>query len=348
MNDGNAAAAVFGLLHFGNGREQEEHLPVAGRGQAGAEPPRKAELGLLLHGGLFVFPLPAEGGIGEDIVKGLPGKLVIGEGVAVLDEVGVVALDEHIRLADGEGLVVDLLPEGHQLRGGVELVEVFLRHGEHAAGAAGGVVNGLGHVGPGKDVVIVVEQEVHHQADDLPRGVVLPGVLVVRLGEAADDLLENIAHFQVGDHVRVQVGLGSGEFLDDNIQDALARQSGNLPVKAEFLQNIPHVLREAVEIVSEVGLDVVGIVQQPLEGVLAGVVKRLARGGPQQHIPQGQVLDGLVPLQYGILGIGQNTVKAANDGERQDHLAVFVGFVYAGEFIGNRPDQGGFFADVCA
>ena len=31
-----------------------------------------------------------------------------GEGIAVLDEVGVVALDEHIRLADGEGLVVDL------------------------------------------------------------------------------------------------------------------------------------------------------------------------------------------------------------------------------------------------
>ena len=139
VNDGNAAAAVLGLLHFGNGRKQEEHLPVAGRGQAGAEPPRKAELGLLLHGGLFVFPLPTEGGIGEDIVKGLPGKLVVGEGVAVLDEVGVVALDEHIRLADGEGLVVDLLPEGHQLRGGVELVEIFLRHGEHAAGAAGRV-----------------------------------------------------------------------------------------------------------------------------------------------------------------------------------------------------------------
>ena len=51
------------------------------------------------------------------------------------------------------------------------------------------------------------KRQVHHQADDLPRGVMLPGVLVVRLGEAADDLLENIAHFQVGDHVRVQVGL---------------------------------------------------------------------------------------------------------------------------------------------
>ena len=42
------------------------------------------------------------------------------------------------------------------------------------------------------------------------------------------------------------------------------------------------------------------------------------------------------------------TVKAADDGQRKNDLAVFVRLVYAGQFICNRPDEGGFFVDVCA
>ena len=44
------------------------------------------------------------------------------------DEVGIVALDEHIRLADSKGLIVQLLSKGHQFGGGIELVQIFLCH----------------------------------------------------------------------------------------------------------------------------------------------------------------------------------------------------------------------------
>ena len=128
MDDGNAASAVLGLLHLGNGSQQEQHLSVAGRRQTGAEPPGKAPLGFGFHRRFLVLPLPAKWWIGQNIVEGLALKLVVRQGVAVLDKVGVVALDEHIRLADGKGLVVQLLPKGHQLGGGVELMQVLLRY----------------------------------------------------------------------------------------------------------------------------------------------------------------------------------------------------------------------------
>ena len=128
MNDGNAAAAVLRFLHFGNGSEQEQHLTVAGRRQTRAKPSGKPPLGLGFHRRFFILPLPAEGRIGQHIVEGLALELVVGQSVAVLDEVGIVALDEHIRLADSKGLIVQLLSKGHQFGGGIELVQIFLCH----------------------------------------------------------------------------------------------------------------------------------------------------------------------------------------------------------------------------
>ena len=281
MDYGNTAAAVLGLLHLGNGSQQEQHLPVAGRRQTGAEPSGKPPLGLSLHRRFLVLPLPAKGRIGQHIVEGLALELVVGQGVAVLDKVGVVALDEHVRLADGKGLVVQLLSKGHQLGGGVELVQVLLRHRQHTAGTAGRIIDGLGHVVPGQHIVVIVEQNVDHQLDHFSGGIVLPGVLVVRLGEPADDLLKDVTHLQIGDLIRVQIGLGGSELLDDDIKDALVGHGGDLAVKLELFQDILDILREAVQIVPEVGLNVVRVIQQPLKGELAGIVKRLAGGVAQ-------------------------------------------------------------------
>lgn len=166
MDDSNAAAAVLGFFHFGNGSQQEQHLPIAGCRQAGAEPSGKAPLGLGFHRCFLVFPLPAKGRIGQHIVEGLALELIVGQSVAVLDKVGVIALDEHIRLADSKGLIVQLLPKGHQFGGGVELVQVLLRHRQHTAGAAGRVVDGLDHIVPGQHIVVIVKKNVDHQLDD--------------------------------------------------------------------------------------------------------------------------------------------------------------------------------------
>ena len=143
----------------------------------------------------------------------------------------------------------------------------------------------------------------------------LPRILVMRLTEPADDFLKDIAHLQIGNHIRVQVGLAGGELLDDNVEDTLVGHGGDLAVKLELFQNVLDIFREAVQIVSEICLDVVWVVQQPLKGELAGVIKRLAGGVAQQHIPHGEILHGLELFQHCILGIGQNTVKAADHRE---------------------------------
>src|SRR5699024_5362311 len=114
-------------------------------------------------------------------------------------------------------------------------------------GAAGRVVDGLDHIFAGQNVVAIVEQDVGHQLDDLPRGVMLPGVLVVRLGKAADDLFKDVPHLQVGDHVRVRIGLGGGKFLQDDIENSLIGHGGDLAVKAELCQDVLDVLGEAVQ-----------------------------------------------------------------------------------------------------
>ena len=67
---------------------------------------------------------------------------VLREGVAEGDVADVLALDEHVRLADGVGLVVQLLPEHGEAGLGVVLGQVLVGHREHAAGAGRRVVQG--------------------------------------------------------------------------------------------------------------------------------------------------------------------------------------------------------------
>ena len=104
----------------------------------------------------------------------------------------------------------------------------------------------------------------------------LPGVLVVRLREPADDFLKDVPHLKVGNHVRVQICLGGGKFLDDNIEDALIGHGGDLTIKLEVLKDIPDVLGEAIQVIPEVCFNIVGVIQQPLKGEPAGVVKGFA------------------------------------------------------------------------
>ena len=63
---------------------------------------------------------------------------------------GEPALDEHVGLADGPGFVVPVLAEELGLRVGVKVADVFLGDRQHAARAAGGIVDGLHHVAAGE------------------------------------------------------------------------------------------------------------------------------------------------------------------------------------------------------
>ena len=97
--------------------EEEERAVVDAR-RASAEAPAEAErVALLLDVALLLLPLHAERRIGEHVVErpflavAGPVETVLGEGVAQDDGVGILALDEHVGLADCPGFVVPVLAE---------------------------------------------------------------------------------------------------------------------------------------------------------------------------------------------------------------------------------------------
>jgi uncharacterized membrane protein YcjF (UPF0283 family) len=90
--------------------------------------------------------------------------------------VDVLALDHHVRAADGVGLGVVVLAEDLQAGVGVELAQVLLGDREHAARAAGRVVERLDDALGGQHVAVLAEQQVDHQPDDLARREVVAGL----------------------------------------------------------------------------------------------------------------------------------------------------------------------------
>jgi len=87
---------------------EEEERAVIHAGRACAEASAEAEgVALVLDIPLLLLPFHAEGRIGEHVVEGpflaVRGAVeaILGEGVAEDDGVGILALDEHVRLADG-------------------------------------------------------------------------------------------------------------------------------------------------------------------------------------------------------------------------------------------------------
>ena len=230
---------------------------------------------------LLLLPLHAEGRIGEHVVEGallavgVAVEAVLGEGVAEDDVVGVLALDEHVRLADGPGLVVPVLAEQLRVGVGVELADVLLGHREHAAGAAGRVVDGLDDVALAQ-VLLRREQEVDHQLDHLARSEVLPGLLVRLLRADPDELLEDVAHLDVV-HARQARGRSRRERLDDLVEQVLLRHAGDLLVEREALHDLADVLREAVDVGVEVRRELVRVVEQLRQIQLRQVVERALR-----------------------------------------------------------------------
>ena len=94
--------------------EQEEGLAVADARQARTESAGRPTLVLVPHRGLIPFPVLAVGRVGDEVVEGLGGVPVMGEGAAERDVVRVPAgriLHEEVGLGDCPRLRVHLLSE---------------------------------------------------------------------------------------------------------------------------------------------------------------------------------------------------------------------------------------------
>ena len=156
------------------------------------------------------------------------------------DNVGdVLPLDQHVRLADGVGLGVQLLPMHDKAGFWVDFSEVLLGNAQHATCTSGGIIETTYDAGFGESLIILDEEEVHHEADDFTRGEVFPGSLVGKFGKLADQLLEHSTHLSIADDLRVKVDVL--ELLGDEVEQAGFFQLVDLGVEFKTLKNVPHV-----------------------------------------------------------------------------------------------------------
>lgn len=81
---------------------------------------------------------------------------VVGEGVADDDVVDVLALDDHVGLADRIRGRIDLLPKHHQLGLRVRRSQVLVRDGGMPPGVRHRVVDGPDHATGGQGVVDLI------------------------------------------------------------------------------------------------------------------------------------------------------------------------------------------------
>ena len=170
-----------------------------------------------------------------------------------------------------------------------------------------------------------------HQPDDFAGSEVVAGLFVGGLVEFPDQLFEGAAHGEVGDAVGMEVDFG--EFLEQLEEAVGLVELLDLLVEGKVFEERADFGGKAVDVVQEVGRQVVGFAFEPFEIVLAGVVELLA-GGFLEHLVE--VAGALAFELLGLFekpgfGIGEDTVQAAEYGHGEHDLAIFGRAVGAAE-----------------
>ena len=330
------------VCQLGKAVQHKKLLPIADLGQTGCKTPHLAPGGFGFHRLLLPLPVDAEGRVGDDVLEGEPGELILGQSIAEPHIVGVAAADHHVRLGDGKGGGVELLPEAGHLNVAVQLVDALFHAAEHLAGAHGHIVNGHAagvEVGFG-------QQQVGHQVDDVPAGEVRSGLLTKALREPPHQVLKDVAAVHGADLVRAKIALLGAELLDNEVEGVALHHPLDDVVKVELCQHILCVGREAGQVIPEVGLNVVRVCQQGLEGEPAGVIELVTGGFLQKAVDDLQLFHLFVGVQHRLMGGQQAVVEPLHHGHGQNDQTVLVGLERPAQHIGYVPDHGGFFGNV--
>ena len=118
-----------------------------------------------------------------------------------------------------------------------------------------------------------------------------------------------------------------------------------LVAELEVLEDVLDVGREAVEVVLEVGeqllLAAAGL--EVAQGELRGVVEGLARGVAERGALLGdaRLVEHLLGVEHLLLGRLEHRVHAPDDAHRQDHVRVLAALEeVAQHVVGDAPDEG--------
>src|ERR1700722_6406112 len=105
-----------------------------------------------------------------------------------------------------------------------------------------------------KQLVIVDKQNANHQPDHLARREVVACGLVSKFVEATDEVLKDQPHLLIRHRARVEVHVR--ELGNDEVEDVRLAHSLDLVLELEEIEDIAHILREALDIAYEGLVDV--------------------------------------------------------------------------------------------
>lgn len=163
----------------------------------------------------------------------------------------VLAADERARLRDAEGEGVELLAVAGHAGLRVELAQALLGAAKHLRGAHGLVVNRLCDAVAVEYMRVGLNEQVGHEIHNVAAREVGAGVLVVRLREALNEVLEDVAHVHSFDLVGRHVSLRLAEVTDNLVEQWCVRIGKALDLVGELhaRQDVLHVVREPVDVV---------------------------------------------------------------------------------------------------
>ncbi len=321
--------------------QQEQQRAIRDTRQAGAEATVEALLAVLVSDLLLhLLPLHAKRRVAEHEVKVVlgAGQLIVGQGIAQLDAGHVLALDQHVRLADGVGLGVKLLTVQRHRDLLADGLDVLVALGEEAAGAGRRVVDGDDAVGL-ELVVLPGDHQGCGQVHDVARGEVLPGGFVGAFRELANQLLEDDTHAEVADALGAQVSRGKA--LHHLIEQVGGGELLHEVFKVEVLEDLAGVLAEGLHVAHQVGGGL-GVGQRA-EGQLGGIEELLASSTQQEPLAH-QIRPAFLRIgltNHRFLGRLQHTLHTPQQGERQDDATVLGLLEVSAQQVGNRPEKGG-------
>src|SRR5437763_5464126 len=140
----------------------------------------------------------------------------------------------------------------------VDFKNTILGDGQHPTRATAGIVDGT------HDMVLfkrlLGQYQVHHQANYFTWREVFTRILIQSLVEFADEFLEDITHFQVRNFIGVKVYVL--KFLHHEKEKTSLLELCDGIIEFKLLQDLAHVIAEAVDVGSQVRCKVRSIIQQ--------------------------------------------------------------------------------------